>query len=317
MQNDTDRAATASAAEQDIVDEMNESAAAEDGFSLELDDLITNLDAFQLFRKSDESEAGRVLQDIGAHSDVDNDIVLELSSKRPLGHADRFLEAHSLAVRSLEVLDRNGHRSIPVPNLSILSPVAAFLVQLVTQYLVRSYLSKAIDEMRQLYIRREAAALPGDPHLPLLTRTRIHAERLTPGFKKNALGVPTFLFGGAIISGVGGIAQVGLRAAVNNPIVRIILAVLFVLIIGVAAWVIVHGTAVARRRINLTTRKPMDALWQTIGRAGHAPRDSSKAFAVIAIILTLASFILIPALAVIILTAATGGDASVGDAIPS
>lgn len=308
---------TTNTGEPDDADENLEVAAAEDGFSLELDDLINNLDAFQLFRKSDEGEAGRVLKDIGAHSDVDNDIVLELSSKRPLGHPDRFLEAHSLAVRSLEVLDRNGHRSIPVPNLKFLSPVAAFLVQLVTQYLVRSYLSKAIDEMRQLYIRREAAALPGDPHLPLLTRTRIHAERLTPGFKKNALGVPTFLFGGAIVSGLGGVAQVGLRAAVDSPIVRIVLAVLLVVLLGTAAWVIVHGTAVARRRIDLTTRKPMDALWQTIGRAGHAPRDSSKAFAVIAIVLTLASFILIPALFVIILTAATGGDASVTDAIPS
>ena len=65
---------------------------------------------------------------------------------------------------------------------------------------------------------------------------------------------------------------------------------------AIASWVIVHGTAVARRRINLTTRQPMDALWQTIGRAGHAPTDHSKVFAVIAIILTVASviFVLIP-----------------------
>jgi len=40
----------------------------------------------------------------------------------------------------------------------------------------------------------------------------------------------------------------------------------------------------------------MDALWQTVGRAGHAPNDHSKVFAVIAIILTVVSviFVLIP-----------------------
>jgi len=268
----------------------------EEGFRLELDEIITNLDAFQLLRRSDESAAGLVLEEIGAHSEVDADIVLELGSKRPLGpdKAHRFLEAHSLAVRSLEVLDRNGHRSIPVPNLKFLSPIAAFLVQLVTQYLVRSYLSKAIDEMRQLYIRREAAALPGDPHLPLLTRARIDAERLTPGFKKNALGVPTFLFGGAVLSGLGGVLQQAIVAASGNPIILVVLFVLFVGLIGVAAWVIIHGTAVARRRIDLTARKPMDALWQTVGRAGHAPKDNSKAFAVIALVLTIAGFVLVP-----------------------
>jgi len=276
----------------------------EEGFRLELDEIITNLDAFQLLRRSDESAAGLVLEEIGAHSEVDADIVLELGSKRPLGpdKAHRFLEAHSLAVRSLEVLDRNGHRSIPVPNLKFLSPIAAFLVQLVTQYLVRSYLSKAIDEMRQLYIRREAAALPGDPHLPLLTRARIDAERLTPGFKKNALGVPTFLFGGAVLSGLGGVLQQAIVAASGNPIILVVLFVLFVGLIGVAAWVIIHGTAVARRRIDLTARKPMDALWQTVGRAGHAPKDNSKAFAVIALVLTIAGFVLVPIGAVALFT---------------
>jgi len=281
-----------------MADEMKDAVARaveEDGFGLELDDLVSKLDAFQLLRKNDTDQAGVVLEEIGASSKVDADIVLELSSKRPLGHADRFLEAHSLAVRSLEVLDRNSHRDIPISGkVGFLAPVAAFLVSLVTQFLVRSYLSRAIDEMRRLYIRREAAALPGDPHLPLLTRARVHAERLTPGFKKNALGVPTFLFGGAVLSGLLSVVQLVFDLATAAR--WVILAVLLVLIalLAAASWVIVHGTAVARRRIDLTTRAPLDALWQTVGRAGHAPKDHSKAFAVIAIILTVASFILLP-----------------------
>jgi len=268
----------------------------DDGFSLELDDLVGRLDAFQLLRKNDSEEAAKVLDEIGASSEVDRDIVLELGARRPLGHPRRFPEAHALAVRSLEVLDRNGHRAIPVVSLGVITPVAKFLVQLVTQYIVRSYLAKAIDEMRSIYIRREAATLPGDPALPLLTRARIQTERLTPGFKKNPLGLPTFLFGGAVLSGGLQVLRQLLGIATAPTVVKVIAGFVVFALLGVAAWVIVHGTAVARRRIDLTARKPMDALWQTIGRAGPAPTDHSKAFAVIAIVLTIASFVLLPLL---------------------
>ena len=265
-------------------------------FDLELDDLVGRLDAFQLLRKSDETGANEVLADMGAHSPVDREIVLELGARRPLGHPSRFPEAHSLAVRSLEVLDRNGHRSIPMPPIGFLKPIGGWLASIVTQFIVRSYLSKTIDEMRRLYIRREAAALPGDPHLPILTRGRIHVERLTPGFKRNPLALPTFLFGGAVLSSLLGAITSLVQQAVSSDLVLIIVAVVFASIMALASWVIVHGTAVARRRINLTTRKPMDALWQTVGRAGHAPNDHSQVFAVIAIILTVVSviFVLVP-----------------------
>lgn len=267
--------------------------AGEDG--LELDDLIGRLDAFQLFRNNDDAQADAVLADLGATSGVDRDIVLELGATRPLAHPARFPQAHALAVRSLEVLDRNGHRSIPVPKaLGFLSVVAQFLVQLVTQYLVRQYLANAIDSMRRLYIRREAATEPGDVDRPLLTRARHDVERLTPGFKRSKLGLPTFLFGGAILSALGGLIADLISGLTSNVIIRAITFAVLFFILVIATWVIVHGTAVARRRIRLTTAKPLDALWQTIGRCGDAPKDQGKAFAVIAIILTVASFVIIP-----------------------
>lgn len=284
------------------MDTVDSGAAADDerdfseGFSLELDDLVGRLDAFQLLRKQDAAGASQVLGEMGAHSEVDRDIVLELGAKRPLGHPERFPEAHALAVRSLEVLDRNGHRSIPMPSLGFVTPLGGFLAQIVTQFIVRSYLSKTIDEMRRLYIRREAASLPGDPDLPMLTRSRIHAERLTPGFKKNPLALPTFLFGGAVLSSALGAITRLVQSAVSNTLLLVAITIVVGAVMAIASWVIVHGTAVARRRINLTTRQPMDALWQTIGRAGPAPTDHSKVFAVIAIVLTIASviFVLVP-----------------------
>lgn len=268
-------------------------------FDLELDDLVGRLDAFQLLRNSDEDEASAVLHEMGATSDVDREIVLQLGAKRPLGHPDRFPEAHSLAIRALEVLDRNGHRDIPMPPIPVVSAIGSVLAQIVTQFIIRSYLSKVIDEMRWLYSRREAAALPGDPHLPILTRARIDIERLTPDFKRNPLALPTFLFGGAILSSLLGAITRLVQEAVASSLVLIVAAIAAAAVMALASWIIVHGTAVARRRINLTTRKPMDALWETVGRAGHAPTDHSRIFAVIAIILTVVSvvFVLVPLVA--------------------
>jgi hypothetical protein len=161
---------------------------------LVLDDLGEKLEAFQILRKSDHAATDALL-----------------------GHPDRFPKAHVLAVRSLEVLDRNGPRSVNVPKaLGPLKPVAQFLVQLVTRFLIRSYLASAIDNTKRLYIRREANCLRGDPSRPMLHRARIDAELLTPGFKRNPLGVPTFLLGGAVLCGALQFIQRAIVAAVST-----------------------------------------------------------------------------------------------------
>ena len=70
-------------------------------------------------------------------------------------------------------------------------------------------------------------------------------------------------------------------------------AVLFVVAIA-ASWVILRGAAVAHRRIQLTTHRPLEALYETIGRAGRPPRDQAGLFAVLSILLTLLSLLVIP-----------------------
>ncbi len=263
--------------------------------NLLLDQLGERLETFQLLRKNDDVGADDVLNELGASTTVDRDIVLELGSKRPLGHANRFPEAHALAVRSLEVLDRNGSRSVPIPNIGPLKPVASYLVALVTQFIVRSYLGSAIDAMRRLYQRREANALVGDPARPMLTRARIHAERLTPSFKRNPLGIPAFLFGGAFISSItSSILQSLISLTDANLVVQLAVGVLFIGILGVASWVLLRGAAVARRRIILSTEEPLKALWQTVGRAGNPPKDQSITFAFVSIALLAVGFLVIP-----------------------
>jgi hypothetical protein len=264
-----------------------------DGDGLDLDDIVNRLDAFQLVRHTKGPEADELLSDLGANSKVDRDIILELGAKRPLGHPARFEEAHGLAVRSLEVLDRNGHRSIPVPNLSLLSPVAGFLVQIVTQFIVRSHVSSVIDHMHRIYERREAASPADWVHLPMLTRARIHTERIRPGFKRSKLALPTFLFGGAILSPLIATLQSVISSQVSSKLWRSVWLIVIFLILTLASWVIVHGSAVARRRIKLTTEKPLESLWQIIGRCGHPPRDASFVFAIIALVLTIVSTLVV------------------------
>lgn len=259
-----------------------------DGDGLGLDDLVNRLDSFQMLRKSDGDGADAVLTELGASSSIDREIVLQLGAKRPLGHPERFEEAHSLAVRSLEVLDRNGHRSIPVPNLSFLSPVVAFLVQIVTQFIVRSYISSVIDSMYRLYERREAASPADWEHLPMLTRARIHTERIRPGFKRSKLALPAFLFGGAILSPIIGLLQSAITSLANQTVRLILLVVLF-LLLTLVSWVLVKGSAVARRRIRLTAENPIAALYQVIGRCGNPPGNMSTVFAVISLVLTIVS----------------------------
>lgn len=264
--------------------------------SLVLDDLDEKFQAFQAFRKSDSEAAESILDVLGAQDDVDRDIVLELSSPRPLGHPDRFAEAHALTIRALEVLDRNGARGVRVTGLGPLGPVAAYLIQQVAHFVVRSYQSSVVDTMAQLYARREANAAKDDPSRAMLTRARIHMTRLAPGFKRSPLGIPTFLLGGAVLSTLLQVIVSLATSALGSLWSRVVAVVVLGLLIGAAAWIILRGAAAARRRIRLTTEPPLEALWETIGRCGGPPRDQSRTIALIAIVLTFIPWILIPAL---------------------
>ncbi len=259
-----------------------------------IDEFTEKLDAFQAFRKSDSEATAAILDALGAQDDVDKDIVLELGARRPLGHPDRFPEAHALAVRALEVLDRNGARGVKVSGLGPLAPVAAFGVQQVTHLIVRSYQSSVADSMLRLYERREANAARDDPDRKLLMRARMHMERITPGFKRNVLGVPAFLLGGAVLSGAVRGLQLLIASALSSLWSKIVATLVLGMIIAGLAWVILRGAAVARRRIHLTMDGPLEGLWGSIGRCGKPPKDPSRVIALIALILAFIPWVLIP-----------------------
>ena len=271
-----------------------EDPAAPAATELLLDELDEKFAAFQAFRKSDTAAADGILGSLGAHDDVDRQIVLELSSPAPLGHPDRFPDSHRLAVRALEVLDRNGGKGVKVRGAGPLSPVAAVFVQQVATFIVRSHQGTVADKMLDLYGRREANAREDDPSRYMLMRARMQMERLKPGFKRNALGVPLFVVGGAVFSTLLSLIQRSIVSALSGTLGRILATVVIGLIMLGVGWVILRGAAVARRRIHLSLDGPIEALWQTIGRCGEPPRDPSRVFALIAVVLVLLPWILIP-----------------------
>lgn len=275
-------------------DDHATTAAPGDNKLLVLDELSDRLSAFrQLSRSDDESAIDQILGEFGARGKVELDIVRELSARKPLWVPDRFEEAHHLVIRSLEVLDRNGGRATKMPKLGPLTPITSFLVQLVAGFIVRNHQASVITSIRNLYLRREANAAKSTPERFMLRRARIDADRVLPTLKKNALGLPTFLLGGAVVSWVSttlGQAVEGAKSKIGFIVALLVLFVAFACL----SWVVLRGAAIARHRIRLSLDAPLNALWETIGAAGKPPKDAARQFALVAIILTGVGFLVIP-----------------------
>lgn len=259
-----------------------------------LDDLRGRLTDFYSLTRTDTAEADETLAALGANDEVDRQILLEIAAPKPLYLPERFLEAHMLMVRSLEVLDRNGTRKPPVARLGFFSPILAYLIEVAAKFVVRSHLRNLTETIHRLYVRREANSPPEDPARRLLRRGRSDMERLAPQFKRNPLALPGFLLGGAVLSSILGALGNALSAFTDGGIGSIIATAAFVLIGVLGAYVVLKGAAVAHRRIDMTTHRPAEALYETIGRAGRPPEDKAGTFAVVSIILLSVAIILVP-----------------------
>jgi hypothetical protein len=261
-----------------------------------LDDLLLDrIDALRVLRADSPEEKGAILEQIAGRGKPEQDIVKELAKVRPLWRPDRFEEAHRMAMRSLEVLDRNGVRPPKMPRLGPLTPIAGYVVQQMTRWIVKGYQNRLVTKLRRLYERREANTEWGSREHVLLRRARINAVQVEQGFKGDQLGVPTFLLGGAILSSVVSGLRIFFQWAISGIIGVIVLALVLAVIFAGLAWAALYAAGVARRRIRLSTEQPIKALFETIGACGNPPKDDSYTFAIYAIVLLVLAWILIPA----------------------
>ena len=249
-----------------------------------LDELSDRLDTLKLLRADDDTRADAILEQFGAKGKVEADMLDQIAARSSLAHADRFEEAHRTAMRALEVFDRNGARPPSNLNAGPLEPVAAFVVQLLIRVIVRDYQKSVIENIRQLYARREANSVPASAEIIMLRRARMQADRLAPGLQKKSLGLPTYLLGGAAVSGVVSGLQGLLLSAAHSDVRLAVVAAAFTLLALAAFWCVLKAAAIARRRTRIALDQPLRALWETIGAAGHPPRDQSRQFATYAVV---------------------------------
>jgi hypothetical protein len=260
-----------------------------------VDDLVLDrIDSLKILRASSPEEKDAVLSKLAGNGKPEQDILNEISKVRPLWRPDRFLEAHRLAMRSIEVLDRNGVRKADLPRLGPLKPIASFVVKLMTRWIVKDHQNRVITAIRRLYERREASAEWGTPDHRMLRQARIDATRVETGYKGNPLGLPTFLLGGAVLSSVVSALERLIDWAFKPGVEIIVFAISFGLVFVGLAWAALFAAGVARQRIRLSTEQPTKALWETIGAAGNPPKDGSYNFAVYAIVLLGLAWVLVP-----------------------
>lgn len=256
--------------------------------------LLDQIDSLRVLRADTDEEKGALLEQIGGKGVVEQEMVVQLAAIHPLKHPDRFEEAHRMTMRAVEVLDRNGQRPAVLPRFGPLRPVATWLVQLVTRWIVRNHLSRLLGRIGGLYERREANSAWSTREHAMLRRARLDTRRVQTGMSGKALGLPTFLLGGAFLGSIASALQSVARAAMDTRAGVIVLSVVVMGVLAALSWVALYSAGVARRRIRLSTDQPVKALWETIGAAGKPPRDESYNFAAYAIALLLLSWIVIP-----------------------
>ena len=271
-----------------------------------LDELTDQLDrTFRLLRGDADQAADLAFAQVRVDTAAEARLLNELAERAALAHPDRFTDAHRLVMHALEVLDRDGWRRPRLPRLGPLHAPAEWAVEFVAQYVVRSYVADAVRNLARLYARRESQAAPESNERRVLARARIQADRLTLGFRGGASGLPTVLIGGAAIPVVASLARQFGTVKPGQPILLGGGGVL-ILLFAALAFVLLQGAGLARRRVTVVGRQPMEALYETIGHCGRPPEDDADTIALVAIGLTAITWFVLPVVLVALATVFRG-----------
>jgi len=161
--------------------------------------------------------------------------------------------------------------------------------------IVQRHVNRLVNNLDQLYTRRNAWAVKGSPESLLLARARGQVRSTSPAYKSGGGGLPSFLLGGAVLSSALSALKSAVGTIQKQPILVVVTTLaLLVLLLG-GAWCVLRGAAIARKRIRLTTERPMQALYQTIGAAGNPPGDNALQFALYSLIAMAVAWVLVPA----------------------
>jgi hypothetical protein len=260
------------------------------------------LDRIQLVDEDDD-EVARFLDSLDLHGPQEREMLAELARKTPLAKPDEFPAAHRRVAAALETLGRHGYRSAVIPRWLKPAFFGRFIVELVARYVVVSYLRRVSTELRNIYWLRAIQSPVGKPERFMLRRARVEAEGLIVVFKRRELGLPSFVVGGVLVPITLALVRLIQGLSLSQWWASILVAVVGALVVLLVSAVVLRGAAVASRRIRLATRAPLHALWNVMGSAGRPPRDQSRKFAIVAIVVTTLTWFVVPAaLAIVFLT---------------
>jgi hypothetical protein len=259
------------------------------------------IERLRLLAGDDDAVAG-FLDELDVRSPREREMLSELARSSPLARPDRFASDHRRVIEALETLRRHGfHGSRAAGSTGPLRSLVRRLVELIARYIVVRFVKDVVLTMRNLYWVREMESLDDSQELKLLRPARFDAQGLVEIMRGREIGVPSFVVAGLLIP----LGASVWRLADGFTFDRWWLATLVGLAgvaIGVGlSWVVLHGTAMASRRIRLATREPLCELWLSVGSCGGPPRDQSRSFAFVAITLMVGVWIVLPTLIAIAL----------------
>lgn len=250
----------------------------------------------------DDDAIARFLDEIDISSPREREMLGELARSTPLARPARFWDDHRRTIQALESLRRHGfHGSRVGRSLGPLRSFVRWLVELIARYLVVSYVKNVVVSMRNLYWVREMQARDDSEELKLLRPARFDATALVEIMRSREVGVPSFVIAGLLIPLGASLWRIGSGFTFAEWWVAALVGILGGAVGVALSWIVLRGTAMASRRIRLTTREPLRELWTSVGACGDPPLDRSRTFAVVAITLMVGVWVVLPTLVAVAL----------------
>ena len=245
----------------------------------------------------DDDAIASFLDDLDVRSPRERELLAELARTSVLARPERFDADHRRAIEALESLRRHGyHGSQAARRLGPWRYVVRWLIELIARYLVVSHVKNVAISMRNLYWLREMEAESDSTELKLLRPARFDATALVEIVRTREVGVPSFVIAGLLIPVAATAWRLMTGFTFENWWAALVIGLVGVAIGVGLSWIVLRGTAMASRRIRLALREPLAAVWTDIGNCGRPPRDGSRKFAIVAIVLMAGVWIVLPAL---------------------
>jgi hypothetical protein len=259
------------------------------------------IERLRLLSGNDDAIAS-FLDELDVSSPRERELLAELGRPAVLARTERFDADHRRAVEALESLRRHGfHGSQAGASLGPARTVVRWLVELVARYLVVSHVKNVVMQMRNLYWVREIEAPSNSTELKLLRPARLDAQALVEIMRSREVGVPSFVIAGLLLPLVATVSRLMSGFAFERWWVATLVGLAGVAVGLGLSWICLRGTALAASRIRLSVKMPLEEVWRSIGHCGNPPKDGTRRFAIVSIVLMVTVWIVVPAIVAIAL----------------